>query len=349
MGTEGGLVTDLFWQAGLGAFFFIASSVFSAAETALLSLSRPRLKKLIAQRPEWAEAFTAWLASPQYLLTTILIGNTLANVLTTVMATNAAVAAFPGLRRGWVETGMWLFLTVFLFIFAELIPKSLARHHPQRITLSSLRWISALTRLCTPAIRIGLAFFGRLFPSLQGAPVGRLSVYSLEELRDLIQASAVHGTMGRRSTQMMERALALNRIPAAQIMTPFEKVESVNLGMDTERILDQVAEAGRTRVPVYRADPRKIGGYLHVKDLLLAWRGLLPLQLDRLVRQPLFIPPARLAGDLLEDFRKGTSHLAVVVDAGGDCQGIVTLEDVLEEVVGEILDEYDLENPRGIR
>lgn len=339
----------IFGQVVLSLFFFALSVVFSASETALLSLSRPRLKKLIAQRPELADAFTDWLASPQYLLTTLLIGSTLSNVLISVLLSNAAVHAFPGFSEGWIQTAAWLFLTVLLFLFADLVPKSLARHYPQRVTLSTLRWMSVLTRSVTPFLRAGLAFFNRLFPALEGAPVGRFSVYSLEELRDMIRASAVQGAVERRSTQMMERALALNRIQAGQIMTPFDKMESVNLGMDTERILDQVAEAGRTRVPAYRAHPRKIGGYLHVKDLLLAWRGLLPLRIDLLLRQPLFIPPGRSAGDLLEEFRKGASHLAVVVDAQGDCQGIVTLEDVLEEVVGEILDEYDLENPRGLR
>jgi putative hemolysin len=342
------LVNEIFGSIGLGLFFFAFSMFFSAAETGLVSLSRPRLKKLISQKPELAETFTAWLASPQYLLTTLLVGSTLCDVLTTVLMTHAVFVAFPHWRQGWVVTGLWLFLTVFLFVFTDLFPKSVARHYPQRVTMASLRWTSALSSFLTPFIRLGMAFFGRLFPVLQGAPVRRMAVYSLEELRDMIRAIATHGAMDRRSTQMMERVLALNRTQASQIMTPFSKIDMVNLGMDTESLLDQIAEAGRTRVPAYRANPRKIGGFLHVKDLLMAWRGLLPVKLDLLMRQPLFIAPAMPAGDLLEEFRKGTSHLAVVVNPEGDCQGIVTLEDVLEEVVGEILDEYDLENPRGI-
>ncbi|MFA5975501.1 MAG: hemolysin family protein [Elusimicrobiota bacterium] len=340
-------MNEILWAIVFSAFFFVLSMFFSAAETGLVSLSRPRLKKLISQKPELAETFTSWLASPQYLLTTLLIGSTLCDVLTTILATHAVFVAFPQWRQGLVATGLWLILTLVLFIFTDLFPKSLARHYPQRVTVASLRWTSALAKLFTPGIRLGMAFFGRLFPALQGAPVGRMSVYSLEELRDMIRASAMHGTMGQRSSQMMERVLALNRTQVAQIMTPFEKIDMVNLGMDPERILDQIAEAGRTRVPAYRANARKIGGFLHMKDLLMAWRGLLPVKLDLLMRQPLFIPSTTPAGDLLEEFRKGTSHLAVVVNEGGECLGIVTLEDVLEEVVGEILDEYDLENPRG--
>src|SRR6185503_10519693 len=98
------------------------------------------------------------------------------------------------------------------------------------------------TRWLTPAIGALLHLFEKLFPSLEGVPVGRLSVYSLEELREMIRASSVQGEVPHRSSQMMERTLALNRIPVSQIMTPFEKVEAVNLGIDTDRILDQVAE-----------------------------------------------------------------------------------------------------------
>lgn len=339
----------LVWQTGVASACFALSAIFAAAETALLSLSRPRLKKLIVQRPELAHAFTEWLASPQYLLTTILVGATLCNVAVSLVVTNIFITVLPSIRRGLVEAGAWLFLTIFMFMFADFIPKSLARHYPQRVAISCLRWISGLTRALTPLIRFMLKGFEKLFPTLEGAPVGRLTVYTIEEVREMIRAGAAEGHVERRSMQMMERVLALNRISVSQIMSPFEKVEMVNLEKDLETILDQVAEAGRTRVAAFRGNPRRIVGYLHVKDLLLAWRGVLPLKLDMLLRQPLFVPPSRTAGELLEEFRKGLSHLAIIVNPEGEAQGIVTLEDVLEEVVGEILDEYDLENPRGVR
>src|SRR5256885_5803888 len=120
MGTETATVNEILWQIVLSFCFFGASTVFSASETALVSLSRPRLKKLISQRPELGEAFTAWLASPQYLLTTILIGSTLCNVVTTVLVTNVALALLPGIRTAWVETGVWLVLTIIMFVFADL-------------------------------------------------------------------------------------------------------------------------------------------------------------------------------------------------------------------------------------
>src|SRR5262249_11492958 len=156
------------------------------------------------------------------------------------------------------------------------------RHYPERVSLASIRSVSALSRALTPFLSSGLKLFGRFFPKMNAVPVGRLSVYSLEELREMIRASAVEGTVPPRSTQMMEAALRLQTIPVSKIMTPFNQMASVNLGLDTEQVLDQVAEAGHTRVAAYRVDPRRIGGYLHVKDLLLAWRGVLPLNLDAL-------------------------------------------------------------------
>ena len=331
------------WQLFLLAFFFGLSALFSASETALVSLSRPRLKKLISQRPALAAAFSEWLAAPQYLLTTILVGNTLSNVFATLLALNIAFAWLPHVRQGWIETGTWLVMTVILFVFADFVPKTLARHYPQRVSLASIRMVSALSRALTPLLRVILGFFER-FPTFEGTPVGRLSVYSLEELREMIQAGAAEGEIPHRSTQMMEAALRLQTVPVSKIMTPFERMDAVNLGQDPEQILDRVAEIGHNRVPAYRASPRKIGGYLHVKDLLYVWRGALPLNLDALMRRPVTVAPEYTASQLLEDFRTGQSHLAVVTDAAGDCQGIVTLQDVLEEIVGEILDEAALED-----
>jgi putative hemolysin len=330
-------------QLFLLLFFFVLSALFSASETALVSLSRPRLKKLISQRPALAAAFGEWLAAPQYLLTTILVGNTLSNVFATLLAANLAFAWLPQARHAWLETGTWLVMTVVLFVFADFVPKSLARNYPQRVSLASIRIVSALSRWATPVLRVALGFFEK-FPAFEGVPVGRLSVYSLEEVREMIHASAAEGAVPHRSTQMMESALRLQQVPVSKIMTPFERVEAVNLGLDPEQVLDQVAEIGHNRVPAYRASAKKIGGYLHAKDLLYVWRGALPLNLDALLRRPLYVPPEYGAGALLEDFRKGASHLAVVNDAAGDCQGIVTLQDVLEEIVGEILDEARLED-----
>ena len=346
MGTQ---VTGTFWLLVLAGISFLLSALFSATETALLSLSRPRLKKLISQRPELAPAFTEWLSAPQYLLTTILIGNTMTNVVATLLVTDAALLALPKIHRAWVETGCWLLMTFVLFIFAEFIPKTLARHYPQRVTLTTLHGMSLLTRALAPILRGVIGLLDKL-PMFEGMPVGRLSVYTVEELREMIRAGGAGGQVTRRSMQMMERALALNRLPVSQIMTPFAKIESVNLGLSPEAVVDRVAEIGRTRVPAWRGDsPRRIGGYLHVKDLLLVWRGALPLNPDLLLRRPLTVKTNTPASELLEEFRKGTAHIALVNDEQGVCQGMVTLEDVLEELVGEILDEYDVENPRGIR
>ncbi len=331
------------WQLGLFFCFFILSALFSASETALVSLSRPRLKKLISQKPALAAAFSEWLAAPQYLLTTILVGNTLVNVFATLLAVNIAFAWFPRVSHGWIETGTWLVMTFVLFVFADFVPKTLARNYPQRVSLASIQIVSALSRRATPFLRVVLGFLDK-FPIFEGAPVGRLSVYSLEEIREMIRAVAAEGQIPHRYTQMMEGALRLQNIPVSKIMTPFERLNTVNLGLDAEQVLDRVAELGHNRVPVYRVSPKKIGGYLHVKDLLYVWRGALPLNLDALLRRPLSVPVDYVAGQLLEDFRMGQTHMAVVVDGSGECVGIATLQDVLEEIVGEILEEATLDD-----
>jgi putative hemolysin len=334
-------MTHILWL--LVGVFFVISALFSASETALTSLSRPRLKKLISQKHDLAAAFSEWLAAPQYLLTTILVGNTLVNIFATTLAVQLAYATFPKVRHGWIETGTWLVMTVVLFVFADFVPKTLARHYPQRISLWSIRFVSALSRAATPVLRVLLGFLDK-FEAFEGAPVGKLSVYSLEELREMMRVGAAEGEIPHRSTQMMEGALRLQQIPVSKIMTPFERVDGVNLGQDPEQVLDQIAEIGHTRVPAYRVVPQKVGGYLHMKDLLYVWRGALPLDLDTLLRKPLYVPPEYVAAQLLDDFRRGQTHLAVVTQPDGDARGIVTLQDILEEIIGEILQEARLED-----
>ncbi len=324
------------WQLFVALFFFMLSGMFSATETALVSLSRPRLKKLIAQRPALAGAFSEWLAAPQYLLTTILVGNTLCNVFVALLSVEVAHIWLPDAPERWVETGVWLIMTVVVFIFADFVPKSLARHYPQRISLLSIRVVSTLSRWLTPMLRLLIGFFDK-FPMFEGEPVGKLSLYSLEELREVIRAGAEEGQLHPDATLMMENALKLQAIPVSKIMTPFEKIDAVNLGQSPERILDEIAEMGHTRIPAYRVSPRKIGGYLHAKDLLYVWRGVLPLNLDALMRKPLYVDPDYPAAQLLDDFRKGRSHMAVVVNEAGNCLGIATLQDVLDEIIGELL------------
>jgi CBS domain containing-hemolysin-like protein len=336
-------------QLLLVGFFSVVSFFFSAAEMALVSLSRPRLKKLIAQRRELASAFLEWLSTPQYLFTTILIGNTLVNVFATVLATNVAVWLFYGLNPSLAETGAWLLMVFLLFFFSELIPKIVARHRPERVAILTLGWLSALTKFSTPFIRAGLRLFEGLFPSLEASPVGRVSVYSIEDLREVIASTAKQGLLPARSTDMMERVLNLNRITVSKIMTPFEKLSALDARLDIDIVLDQMAEMGHSRVPVYRGNERKIEGYLHIKDVLMAWRGALPLKTDQLIRQPLFIGPDYMIGELLESFRKGESHLAVIKNSHGECMGILTLEDILEEIVGEILDEREFDASRRSR
>src|SRR4051812_19973857 len=159
------------WQLILALLFFTLSGLFSAAETALVSLSRPRLKKLISQRPALADAFGQWLAAPQYLLTTILVGNTLSNIVVTLLASNLALAWLPTMRHAMVETATWLVMTVVLFVFADLVPKSLARHYPQRVALASIRAVSALSRWAAPILRLMLGLFERIFPAFEAVPV----------------------------------------------------------------------------------------------------------------------------------------------------------------------------------
>jgi putative hemolysin len=286
-----------------------------------------------------------WLREPYYLLTTILVGNTVNDLLLSYLSTylllQLCVAFLP---RETVEVLAWLLITFLLLIFGEVTPKVFSRRNPEKVTLFLLPYLSRVMEaalvLITPVTRL----INRIAPRLNLVPVGRLAFVSLEEIRGLISEVNTAGTLGKDTSRMLEGVLRLGELKVSQIMTPIDKIDAVNLNQDEEQFLDLVVETGRSRVPVYYGTIDRIAGFVHTKDLLWCWQSRNGAFSRDIIRPPYFVPPDKKVGDLLREFQSGKTHLAFVQDAFGNLLGIVALEDVLEAMMGEILDEYDLQN-----
>jgi CBS domain containing-hemolysin-like protein len=230
-----------------------------------------------------------------------------------------------------------------LLIFGEVTPKIFSRNNPEKFTMYSLPVLSKLSAVVRMTVIPIKKFIKTIFPDVGLAPVRRLTSLSLEEIHELISQANSSGVIGKETSQMLERVLKISETSVSKIMTPVENFEAVNLENSEEKVLDLIIETGRSRVPVYRKNAASIQGFVHTKDLLWAWKNKEGRFSEDLIRAPYFVPYDKKIYELMKEFQSGKTHIAFVNDALGNVIGLVTLEDVLEEIVGEILDEYDLE------
>jgi len=315
---------------------FLLSGFFSGSETALMSLDRLRVKYLVQKNRRGARRLEALLEHPDRLLSAILIGNNLVNIAISVLATGLFVRYYG--ERGELYT--ILLLTPFLLVFSEISPKSYAAQNPERVSFVVLRPILLVIWLLTPVIWVVTALTGllaRLFPG-EGA---NRPIISEDEIRALINVGEQTGVVATTQRRMLHGVFELSQTRVRDVMIPRTEVVGIAASAVLEQALALICESRHSRFPVYQGGLDNIVGIIHSKDVLLATRSAEAFSLERIMRPPYFVPDSKRIETLLQSFRRRHAHLAVVVDEYGGVEGIVTLEDIVEEIVGEIQDEYD--------
>jgi len=330
----------------------ILSAFFSAAETALTSVSELRLRYLHkrAASAKRSRALEHLLKEPNDFLTCLVIFNNLVNVGASSLATLMFLRVLPGdlpdFAYGLISTFV---LTVFLLVIGEITPKNLARNRPEAITLAVVVPVWSLTRTTLPVVRLfrklaaklvsplGVEFFAR-----ERTPLTR------DQFVAFIEAGEERGLLTREHGDMMRRILLLSEITAEDIMVPRTEVRAVEVTTPLAEAVRFVLADGHSRYPVFETTPDNVVGLLHAKDLIPYGECRVEVALKSLVRPVSFVPKTKPIGALLREFQAERAHMAVVVDEYGGMAGIVTLEDILEEIVGEIEDEYDRRRPRPL-
>ncbi|MBK9302558.1 MAG: DUF21 domain-containing protein [bacterium] len=322
------------------ALCLLASAFFSGAETGLMSISRIRLRTLLRRQPHpSAAALRRLLARIEDPVLTCLIGTNLANVGFSAVLT-AALATRYGNRGEFAAAAI---AAVLVIVFGEIIPKVVYREFPERLSLASVRPLRAVMLLLAPARWVLLAYsslLDRLLPGrgrrAEGAVIGR------EAMHHLIAAHPAAAQDGR-FTELLARCLALSDLNLDAVMTPWARVDSLPRAADPATCRRLAAASGYSRLPVLGEDTREVHGWVLVRDLLLSpamqqdWRRI-P---DALLRTCPRVDRAMSPWGLFEEMRWQRQQMAVVVDAGGNPLGMVTLEDLLEVLVGSIADEFD--------
>lgn len=332
----------------LGVIFLLilVSGFFSGSETALTAASKARLTQLARKGSSRAATVVALRDKSDSLIGAILIGNNIANILASALATSAMIA-LVGENGVAIAT---VTMTVLVVIFAEVLPKTYAINNADKMALFVGPIIRVLVLVLTPftwATRVIVGGTLRLFGVSVSAGLGHDE--REEELRGLIE---MHAEGGREVEHEHERAmlrsiLDLADVEVEEIMTHRGSVRMIDAEAPIGALLEQVLESPFTRLPLYREEQDNIVGVLHVKALLRAMRaakGVTPESFDvmAIAAEPWFIPDTTTLLDQLQAFRERREHFAVVVDEYGSFMGVVTLEDILEEIVGDILDEHDV-------
>jgi Mg2+/Co2+ transporter CorB len=321
----------------------LLSAFTSGTETAMTGASRARIHHLAGAGDRRADLVKRLLERKENLIGSLLLGNNLFNVLATALAADVLIQLFGEVGVAYAT----LIMTALLVIFSEVLPKTYAIRNPERMALFIAPLAHLLVLVLTPFTRFVQWVVNRVL-GLFGVPAHPDPLSSsVDALRGTIALHAEEGAVEKHERDMLGGILDLADVEVGQIMTHRKAMEMIDANAPPEQILKQVVASPHSRLPMWRDDPDSIVGVLHVKDLLIAvhrhGRKLEGVDIAALCTEPWFITDTTPLRKQLVAFRQRRQHLALVVDEYGDIEGLVTLEDVIEEIVGEIADEKDIQ------
>lgn len=324
---------------------FLVMIFFAGSETALTALSRIRIKRLIAEGIRATEGLSLWLQKPNRLLTTMLIGNGLAVIFASVLATSVALDF--SFSYGWSQKlavgYATAIVTILILVFGEIMPKTYARKNAEKISAICSEPLRRIAKLLSPLSQVLVVPANLLIQVFGGKGLKGTPLFTTQEIGTLIEVGAREGALDDEEKRMIQSSLEFGETIVREVMVPRIDMQCVDINDEREEIFKKITEMQYSRVPVYRGNVDNIIGIVYTKDLLTALRNAELIIMEDLMRQAYFVPETKKISELLEEFRKGRMHLAIVVDEYGVTTGLVTIEDLIEEITGEILDEYDVE------
>ena len=319
------------------------SAFFSGSETALTAMSRARMYALKQQGVRRAQLVLNLRDKKDKLIGTILLGNNIVNIGAASVGTVISIKLFGD---EWGPAVATVALTVVILIFGEVIPKTLAIYHADKVSLALSPLLAVIVKILAPftwLVQKITWFILRLLGVKLDSASSAMS--AAEVLRGTIEMHHHEGEVEKDDRDMLASILDLNDRTLEEVMIHRSQVESFDVGLDPEVLIAQVIASNHSRIPLWKDHPENIVGVLHFKDLLRLVRaqkiGITREMIRRIAHKPWFVPETTLLSDQLNAFRSERKHFACVVDEYGAWLGIVTLEDIIEEIVGEIDDEHD--------
>lgn len=324
----------------------LLSAYFSASETALTSLSELKAKHLIQEIGEKGKRLELWLLHPNKVLYTLLIGNNIVNILSSVLATDWAYKTFKNSSIAMV-TGV---MTILVIFFGEIFPKTYAKHNAEKFSIFTLYIVRIFYWAFYPfsytlnkVVKFLILLFGGKVEH-EGPKITE------DELEFLISIGEKEGVLENQKKEMLHNIFEISETYVKEIMVPLNDVTMIEISTPLEEIINIIAKTEYSRIPVYENDTDNVIGILYSKDIIkFVNKGLDKINIKNILKKAYFVPSTKRIDDLLREFQLKRIHLALVVDEYGSIDGLITLEDILEEIVGEIRDEYDKEEEEDIK
>jgi putative hemolysin len=320
----------------------LASGFFSGSETALVGVPRERVVQLQDSHPRRAARIAALTDDPDRMLSTILVGNNFVNILGASVATVLLVDLLGEDWGPWIAT---LAVTAVVLLVGEITPKSLATRYPERFSLAVAPTIWRLSVLLRPISRFFLLLARGLFRIFGVDPNGGPSPITEEDIRAMALLGERTGDIEAAEREIIHSLFHLADRPVREVMTPRPDIYALQVPVTIAAVRSAVAAGGHSRFPVIGEDLDDLKGILHVKDVLRMDREPSADDIGRLMREPFYVPESRSLLRLLHDMRSNRRAFAFVLDEHGGVEGIVTIKDIVSELVGELQDEYDPGSP----
>ncbi|NCO23551.1 MAG: hemolysin [Candidatus Infernicultor aquiphilus] len=324
--------------------FLILSAFFSGSETALFSLNKLQLKKMQKEESGWrVNSIIKLLDDPQKTLITILTGNTFVNIAASSLATYLAIKLFGNVGIG-IAGGIMIFM---ILVFGEIVPKSLAISNAETIAKKIARPVEIISSFLFPLILFFKIIINALYYFYDKKRVKEKKEITEEDLITLINVGKDEGVIEEEEKKMIRNIFEFGDTMVKEVMVPRVDMACISSNAKLDSILNLIKKIGHSRTPVYKETIDNIIGILYTKDLLAVYeqwyKSKEKFDLKKIIRRAYFVPENKKIDDLLDIFQRDKIQIAIAIDEYGGTAGLVTMEDVVEEIVGEIIDEYDKE------
>ncbi len=332
----------------------LLNAYFAATEIAFISLNDAKIEREAKDGNKKAKQILKMLKSPSKFLATIQIGITLAGFLSSAFASdafadklapilnNAIPAISIDIWRGIAIVIITIILSFFTLVFGELVPKRLAMKYYEKIAYATIGVIRGISIVTAPFVKL-LTFSTNMVSKIFGVGEAEEEVVTEEEIRMMIDEGEEKGTIERGEKQLLNNVFEFNDIIVSEIMTPRTDIYAIDISENINDKLDEIDEFKYSRIPVYEENIDDIKGILFVKDILKPLKDNKKIDVKKLMREPYFVPESKDIDELFKEMQQNKVQMAIAIDEYGGTAGLITMEDIIEELVGNIFDEYDEE------
>ena len=330
----------------------LLNAYFAATEIAFISLNDAKIEKEAKEGNKKAKNILKMLKSPSKFLATIQIGITLAGFLSSAFASDAFADKLAPVLNSWMpflSLEAWrgisiilitIILSFFTLVFGELVPKRLAMKYYEKISYATIGVIRGISIITAPFVKL-LTFSTNMVSKIFGVGEAEEEVVTEEEIKMMIDEGEEKGTIERGEKQLLNNVFEFNDIIVSEVMTPRTEMYAIDINSDINDTLDEIDEFKYSRIPVYEDNIDDIKGILFVKDILKPLKDNKKVDIRKLIREPYFVPESKDIDELFKEMQQNKVQIAIAIDEYGGTAGLITMEDIIEELVGNIFDEYD--------